>query len=301
MAILTGSQVILNLGMGFMVPVLPLFAREMGGHLGATGVGLIIAAPSITRLLCNLPFGMLADKIGRKPLMWVGTGVTAVGTMASGLVGSLGGMLCWRLLIGVGNSASMTGSSAYMQDLSDRAPEHRGKILGFQQATIGSVWIFGPAMGGFLAEAYGYQNAFIIAGVGSALCSLGYRQLPETLKLKPQSTRGEPDQEGVAGGPVPPAAPASGLLPRLGVSEGAIWKNFLEWRRNAAELCRDPNQQALIALSLASPMRGACYMTVLPLHLADTLAAGPADIGMVSPPKRLRVRLSPLHAAASSA
>ena len=52
-AILTGSQVILNLGMGFMVPVLPLFARDMaessGYHLGATGVGLIIAAPSITR------------------------------------------------------------------------------------------------------------------------------------------------------------------------------------------------------------------------------------------------------------
>ena len=50
---------------------------------------------------------------------------------------------------------------------------------------------------------------------------------------------------------------------------------------NARELCRDPNQQALIALSLASPMRGACYMTVIPLYLADTLGAGPADIGVV--------------------
>lgn len=278
-AILTGSQVILNLGMGFMVPVLPLFAREMGGHLGATGVGLIIAAPSITRLLCNLPFGMLADKIGRKPLMWIGTGLTAVGTMATGFVGSLGSMLWWRLLIGVGNAASMTGSSAYMQDLSDKAPEHRGKILGFQQATIGSVWIFGPAMGGFLAEAYGFQNAFIIAGVGSALCSLGYRQLPETLKL-----RSEPTTEGMGkiGSTNDTETAEEGLLPRLGVSEATLTKHFFEWRRNAAELCRDPNQQALIALSLASPMRGACYMTVLPLHLADTLAAGPADIGMVS-------------------
>lgn len=272
-AILTGSQVVLNLGMGFMVPVLPLFAREMGGHLGATGVGLIIAAPSITRLVCNLPFGMLADKIGRKPLMWVGTGLTAVGTMATGFVTSLGSMLWWRLLIGVGNAASMTGSSAYMQDLSDKAPEHRGKILGFQQATIGSVWIFGPAMGGFLAEAYGFRNAFVIAGVGSALCSLGYRQLPETLKLTLEPAREGADKD----------ATAEGLLPRLGMSEATFTKNFSEWRRNAAELCRDPNQQALIALSLASPMRGACYMTVLPLHLADTLNAGPADIGMVSP------------------
>lgn len=263
--------------MGFMVPVLPLFAREMGGHLGATGVGLIIAAPSITRLLCNLPFGMLADKIGRKPLMWVGTGLTAVGTMATGFVGSLASMLWWRLLIGVGNAASMTGSSAYMQDLSDKAPEHRGKILGFQQATIGSVWIFGPAMGGFLAEAYGFRNAFVIAGVGSALCSLGYRQLPETLKLRPQ-----PADNGQDASAKDAAAAGEGLLPRLGVSEATLTQNFSEWRRNAAELCRDPNQQALIALSLASPMRGACYMTVLPLHLADTLNAGPADIGMVS-------------------
>ena len=257
---------ILNLGMGFMVPVLPLFAREMGGHLGATGVGLIIAAPSITRLLCNLPFGMLADKIGRKPLMWVGTGLTAVGNIATGFVGSLGSMLCWRLLIGVGNAASMTGSSAYMQDLSDKAPEHRGKILGFQQALIGSVWIFGPAMGGFLAEAYGFRNAFIIAGVGSALCSLGYRQLPETLKLRSQATDDAAGQDASA----------------KDAAAATLTKNFSEWRRNAAELCRDPNQQALIALSLASPMRGACYMTVLPLHLADTLSAGPADIGVVS-------------------
>ena len=30
-----------------------------------------------------------------------------------------------------------------MQDLSDRAPQHRAKIMGFQQATIGSVWIIG--------------------------------------------------------------------------------------------------------------------------------------------------------------
>lgn len=259
--------------MGFMVPVLPLFAREMGGHLGATGVGLIIAAPSITRLLCNLPFGMLADKIGRKPLMWVGTGLTAVGNIATGFVGSLGSMLCWRLLIGVGNAASMTGSSAYMQDLSDKAPEHRGKILGFQQALIGSVWIFGPAMGGFLAEAYGFRNAFIIAGVGSALCSLGYRQLPETLKLRSQP---ENDPAGQDDASAKDAAAAT------------LTKNFSEWRRNAAELCRDPNQQALIALSLASPMRGACYMTVLPLHLADTLSAGPADIGLVSLEHRAR-------------
>ena len=37
--------------------------------------------------------------------------------------------------------------------------------------------------------------------------------------------------------------------------------------------------QALIALSSAPPMRGACYMTVMPLYLNDTFGAGPAEVG----------------------
>jgi hypothetical protein len=64
-AILTGSQLMLNLGFSQVVPVLPLFAQEMGGHLGATGVGMIIAAPSVARLLCNVRRRQLAPAAGR--------------------------------------------------------------------------------------------------------------------------------------------------------------------------------------------------------------------------------------------
>ena len=149
---------------------------------------MIIAAPSAARLLCNIPLGRLCDKVGRKPLMWTGTGCTAIGTIATGFSTSIESMLPWRLLVGVGSSSSMTGSSAYMQDLSDQAPQHRAKIMGFQQATIGSVWIVGPAIGGFLADWYGYQNSFLIAGVGSALCSFGYTYLPETLRTAKNSS-----------------------------------------------------------------------------------------------------------------
>ena len=236
-AILTGSQLMLNMGFSQVVPVLPLFAQQMGGHLGATGVGLIIAAPSITRLLFNIPLGRLCDKVGRKPLMWAGTGCTAIGTIATGFATSIETMLPWRLLVGIGSSSSMTGSTgmmywapytvplfltylkcrsalkayitfaalgstAYMQDLSDQAPEHRAKIMGFQGVVIGSVWIVGPALGGQLAEWYGYQNSFIIAGIGSALCSLGYRQLPETLR---PSTRPPSPSEAIT---YPPPAAA---------------------------------------------------------------------------------------------
>lgn len=49
--------------------------------------------------------------------------------------------------------------------------------MGINQMIIGSVWVVGPALGGWLAETYGYRNSFIIAGVGAVLCSLGYTQV----------------------------------------------------------------------------------------------------------------------------
>ena len=44
-AILVGSQLMLNIGVSQVVPVLPLFAQQFG--LGASGVGLLIALPSV--------------------------------------------------------------------------------------------------------------------------------------------------------------------------------------------------------------------------------------------------------------
>ncbi len=69
------------------------------------------------------------------------------------------------------------------------------------QAIAGSVWVIGPAVGGILAETYGYQNSFIIAGIGSALCSLGYSYLPETLNLEKKMSA-TPENK------LPPAPPA---------------------------------------------------------------------------------------------
>ena len=153
-SILTGSQLVLNLGFAQMVPVIPLFAAQMGGHLGATGIGLVLSAPALANFLINIPAGRLVDTVGRKPLMIAGTLFTATGTAMTGLSSTLLAVIPFRFLVGAGNACSMTASSAYMADLSDRAPEHRGKIMGANHAVVGSMWVLGPAFGGFLAEAY---------------------------------------------------------------------------------------------------------------------------------------------------
>lgn len=257
--ILTGSQLMLNMGFSQMVPVMPLFAAQMGGHLGATGVGMVLSAPSFATLLLNVPLGRLCDVVGRKPLMWAGTALTAAGTISTGFVGSLATLVPCRLLVGAGSSASMTGSGAYLADLSDRAPQHRARIMGLNQMIVGSVWVVGPAIGGWLAETYGYRNSFIIAGVGSALCSLGYMTLPETLQ-RPETKVSE---DGTAD------------------DKKSMYQHFKEWRKEVSEILECKNQQALIALACVFPIRYSAFATAVALHASSVMGGGPKEIGFM--------------------
>ena len=170
-SILIGSQIMLNIGVSQVVPVLPILATEMG--LGATGIGMLMAAPAVARLALNLPYGRMADTIGRKPLMRWGTLATATGSIATGLLmhSGLAPVLASRLLVGAGTAASMTGSSAMMADITDAAPRHRTSIMALQSFVLSGVWVVGPVLGGLLAEAHGARNSFYLAGVGVGLCS----------------------------------------------------------------------------------------------------------------------------------
>ena len=51
-ALLTGSQFVNNVGFGCVIPVLPIFAAEIG--LGPSGVGLILSSSAFSRLLLNV-------------------------------------------------------------------------------------------------------------------------------------------------------------------------------------------------------------------------------------------------------
>ena len=278
---LVGSQILLNVGVSQVVPVLPIFAAQMG--LGATGIGLLISAPPLARLALNLPLGRLCDSVGRLPLMRYGTLVTATGAVGTGLFMPYGlaAVLPFRLLIGAGSGASMAGSSAMMADLTDRAPQHRATIMGFQSMVLSAVWVVGPAVGGYLAEWWGARNAFFIAGAGIGLCSIGYSFLPETLRRQSGWSGGRhgapkhaADGEGAPAVPrqasswdeavATPGAPYAALGLPAGTS---LW--------------HAPNVQALAALSASSSVGQACFMAVITLHCRNMFEATAADLGVL--------------------
>ena len=262
-AILTGSQFMNNLGFGCVIPVLPLFAADMG--LGASGVGMILSTSALARVALNIPMGRAADKIGRKPLMVGGQVLTAAASIATGLCASLPALLACRLMLGCGSSAALAGSGAYMADLTTRVPTQRAKIIGFQSTIINIAYAVGPAVGGFLCDLYGCRLMFFIVGGAAMSCSAGFYMLPETFQgttKNERDKRDERDKKWDEVGEVGEVGEVDVVDKRM--REDTAWQVY-------QPLLRDPNQQGVMMMNFAVFCSYSALMTVFPLHAAEVL------------------------------
>ncbi|MEY2589146.1 MAG: transporter, family, tetracycline resistance protein, partial [Acidimicrobiaceae bacterium] len=75
------------IGFGIILPVLPRFAEDSGAS--PTTAGFLVASFSIAQLLCSPLWGRVSDRIGRKPVLIVSLVGTAIGSLLTGLAGSV--------------------------------------------------------------------------------------------------------------------------------------------------------------------------------------------------------------------
>ena len=184
---LLASQFILFLGVGALLPALPLYAQSIG--LSSSANGLVISAPALAMLVLNLPFGQAADRFGRKPLMVAGMAVMAAADVGTAVSRSVMMLVPMRVLLGVGRAGCECGDRAYLADLCARVPEKRGIIVAGQSTVHAIGLVIGPLLGGRLMEAYGAPAAFYYVAAAAIGTGIGYSFLPETLT---EATRGQP-------------------------------------------------------------------------------------------------------------
>ena len=115
LGVLFGSSVLLQLGVGAIVPCLPSFAAALG--LSQAHVGILVAVPCLARACLNLPAGRLADVVGRKRPWIAGSLVDAAGCVATAFAGSLGSMAAARFVMGGGSAVAGSAAGAYEMDV----------------------------------------------------------------------------------------------------------------------------------------------------------------------------------------
>ena len=182
LSLLLFGQLVLFIGVGAIIPTLPLYTKEIG--LSSAYSGVLISAPAVMLLLLARSAGGFADSRGRKPAMIAGLLLVSISDVGTAAASSLTPLIFARLGLGAGRALSESGERAMLADLTNRAPGLRGRALGAQQAAAALGIAIGAPLGGTIAEAYGVRWTFVCVSVAAALTALIYTTLAETLPLQ---------------------------------------------------------------------------------------------------------------------
>ena len=141
LALLLFSQFMLFIGVGAVIPSIPLYGKEIGFSSAANGV--VISAPAVAMLIGSKWGGNFADA-NRKPAMLLGMAIIAVSDIGTALANGIVMLVVARLGLGAGRCISESGERGMLADLAQQVPELRGGALAAQSAVIA----LGIAIGG---------------------------------------------------------------------------------------------------------------------------------------------------------
>ncbi|MFP5344611.1 MAG: MFS transporter [Gammaproteobacteria bacterium] len=179
-AALAGIYALRMLGLFLILPVFALYAREHLAGATPTLIGLAIGAYGLTQALLQIPFGMLSDRFGRKPVIIGGLLVFALGSVVAALSDSIAGVIIGRALQGSGAIAAAV--MALAADLT--RDEQRTKVMAAIGTTIGLSFALALVMGPVLDNWIGVPGIFwltaLLALGGIALLRLGVPQRVES-------------------------------------------------------------------------------------------------------------------------
>jgi len=149
------------LGMFLILPIFAIYASTLPDKPSGLMVGLALGAYGLTQALLQLPFGMASDKYGRKPMIYIGLGIFALGSMVAALAMNIEGVIIGRAIQGAGAVSAVV--TALVADLT--RDEHRTKAMATIGGTIGIAFALSLVAGPILNDWIGVPGIFFLTGI----------------------------------------------------------------------------------------------------------------------------------------
>jgi len=154
-------------GLLIVVPILPFYARRLGGegftigavHFGiGTVVAMLVSTFTVAQLVSAPVWGRFSDRFGRRPALLVALGASAIAYVIFGFANSLAMLFISRLIQGAGGG-TVGVIQAYVADSVE--PDQRARGLGWLSAATNLGVALGPVLGSFSVT------------LGNKVCNLG--------------------------------------------------------------------------------------------------------------------------------
>lgn len=173
------SSFLFSSSFNMLIPELPGYLSSMGG---AEYKGYIIGLFTLTAGLSRPFSGRLTDRIGRVPVMAVGSIVCfACGFLYPAFI-TVMPFLLLRLVHGFSTGFKPTGTAAYVADIIPA--DRRGEAMGIHGMCMGMGSAFGPAVGSMISQAFSLNVLFYTSSLFALLSILILFNMKETLKEK---------------------------------------------------------------------------------------------------------------------
>jgi len=155
---LLAAELIIWLGFGALLPIMPLYFTEHG--VGIEALGIVIAAWPAARLIGEPVFGWVADRTRRVPLMVSGLVLTGIALALPLVITGPLEFVALRAFAGLATSIYDPAARGFLTD--QTPPERRGEAFGLYGAAQMAGLLLGPAIGGIGAATFG-GVAFVFA------------------------------------------------------------------------------------------------------------------------------------------
>src|SRR5262245_8195193 len=185
---LFSSTFLVSLDTAVISTAMPTVIGQIGGiQLYAW----VFSAYLLTSTVTVPIYGKLADLYGRKPVYIVATTIFLVSSMLCGQSQTMGQLIAFRLLQGVGAGGILPITQTVVGDLF--SVEERARITGLFSSIWGVSGLLGPAIGGFFTEHASWRWVFY---VNSPLCVLAIALIWRFLHERVERKRHEIDYLG---------------------------------------------------------------------------------------------------------
>lgn len=164
---------------GVVAPVLPEMVHQL--NLDPVLAANLVSLHCLTIALFSPPLGILADRVGRLPVLVASLVVYALAGVAGAFVPGIMPLLVLRGVLGAAAGGIAAASLGLLSNL--YTGETRTQALGYATSTLTITGIFFPLLGGLVGATH-WQNAFWLYGIGIPLAGLSMLNLRQ---IKPSA------------------------------------------------------------------------------------------------------------------
>jgi predicted MFS family arabinose efflux permease len=151
-----------------IVSLFPFLKKDWG--ITDAQCGLLVSAVYWSILVFTMPVSILVDRWSRKKSIGLMSSLWSLATLSCAFTLNFRQLFSARSLIGIGEAGYAPGGTAMIAALFP--PERRARLLGIWNASIPLGSALGIALGGIIAEKFGWRHAFGVVALPGLIIAL---------------------------------------------------------------------------------------------------------------------------------